>query len=251
MKRYLNSLLSLSLLLLTCPVTAAELKIAFASDRAPYCFRKDNIDQGTEIDLLRQIMAQAGHTISVTTMPKVRLIKAAKNKEVDAAATVQDNKDKQLFFSETYLEFQNIVISKSSQAIQLNNLNDLKQFSFIIWQDGWKNLGREFETAYRPDTNGVFPKNYNQAFSQISQNKMFWADRVQLIIIDKTIFEHYRRQLGNEFDTTVPLTFHDIIKTKTPYSVVFNDVDLRDQFNDGLRKIRSNGTYQKILDAYK
>ena len=53
-------------------------------------------------------------------------------------------------------------MSKSSQAIQLNNLNDLKQFSFIIWQDGWKNLGREFEMTYRPDTNGVFPKNYNE-----------------------------------------------------------------------------------------
>ena len=97
MKHYLNSLLSLSLMLLTFSVTAAELKIAFASDRAPYCFRKDNVDQGIEIDLLRQIMALAGHTVTVTIMPKVRLIKAVKGKEVDAAATVQDNKDYQLF----------------------------------------------------------------------------------------------------------------------------------------------------------
>lgn len=248
--------LTLGSLLFVCwlqafPAAAAELKIAFATDRPPYCFHKDNLDQGIEIDLLRQIMAQAGHTIKIITIPKIRLIKTVKDKEVDAAATVQDNKDTQLYFSDPYLEFQNLVISKSSRAIELHSLQDLKQFSFIIWQGGWKNLGAEFEATYRPDTNGIFPKNYNQAFNQLSQNKMFWADRVQLIIIDKTIFEHNKRQLASEFDTSVPLTYHDLIKTKTAYSVVFNDANLRQQFNEGLKKIRSNNTYQKIIDSYK
>lgn len=250
MKLSLGSLLFVCLLQ-TFPAAAAELKIAFATDRPPYCFRKDNLDQGIEIDLLRQIMGQAGHTIKIITIPKIRLIKAVKDKEVDAAATVQDNKDLQLYFSDPYLEFQNVVISKSSRAIELRSLQDLKQFSFIIWQDGWKNLGAEFEATYRPDANGIFPKNYNQAFNQLSQNKMFWADRVQLIIIDKTIFEHNQRQLASEFDTSAPLTYHDLIKTKTAYSVVFRDANLHQQFNEGLKKIRNNNTYQKIIDSYK
>jgi polar amino acid transport system substrate-binding protein len=251
MKQHLNRLLSYCLLSLPLMTSAAELKVAFAGDRPPYCFRKDNIDQGIEIDLLRSIMAQYGHTIKVITIPKVRLIKAVKDKEVDAASTVQDNQDRSLFFSDPYLEFQNTIISKSRLAIQLNSMQDLAKYSFIIWQDGWKNLGAEFEAKYRPDANGRFPKNYHQAFNQLSQNKMFWADRVQLIIIDKTIFEHHKRLLANEFDTSTPLTYHDLIKTKTSYSVVFQNADLRQQFNEGLKKTRANTSYQKIIDNYK
>lgn len=251
MKLFPALLLSLYPILVAFPASALELSIAFASDRPPYCFRKDNLDQGIEIDLLRLIMAQAGHTIKIVTIPKIRLIKAVREKEVDAAATVQDNKDSKLYFSDPYLEFQNVAISKSIHKIQLNGFQDLKQVSFIIWQDGWRNLGPEFEATYHPDANGIFPKNYNQAFNQFSQNKMFWADRVQVIIIDKTIFEHYKRQLASEFDTSVALAYHDLIKTKTAYGVVFNDANLRLQFNDGLKKIRANANYQKIIDSYK
>ena len=251
MKQNLNRLLSCCLLLLPLTTTAAELKIAFATDRPPYCFRKDNLDQGIEVDLLRHIMSLQGHTIKIITIPKVRLIKAVKDKEVDATATVQDNQDRALYFSDPYLEFQNVVISKSHRAIELKSMQDLAKFSFIIWQDGWRNLGAEFEARYRPDANGSFPKNYNQAFNQLSQNKMFWADRVQVIIIDKTIFEHHQRLLAKEFDTSTPLTFHDLIKTKTAYNVVFHHPELRQQFNEGLKKIRANGSYQKIIDAYR
>jgi polar amino acid transport system substrate-binding protein len=251
MKQNLNRLLNYCLLFLPLTSSAAEIKIAFATDRPPYCFRKDNVDQGIEIDLLRRIMSLQGHTIKIVTIPKIRLIKAVKEREVDASATVQDNQDRSLYFSDPYLEFQNVVISKSSRAIELNAMQDLAKYSFIIWQDGWRNLGAEFEANYRPNANGKFPKNYNQAFNQLSQNKMFWADRVQLIIIDKTIFEHHQRLLATEFNTSTPLTFHDLIKTKTAYSVVFHDANLRQQFNEGLKKIRSNGSYQKIIDTYR
>jgi polar amino acid transport system substrate-binding protein len=230
---------------------AVELKIAFATDRPPYCFRADNLDRGIEIDLLRQIMGLSGHTVKVITMPKVRLIKAVKEKEVDAAATVQDNLDRTVYFSDPYLDFQNVVISKRKHAIELKSLQDLSRFTFIIWQDGWKNLGPGFEASYRPDANGRFPKNYHQAFNQLSQNKMFWADRVQLIIIDKTIFQHHQRLLAKELDTSEPLTYHDLIKTKTSYSVVFQQPQLRHQFNEGLKKLRANGIYQKTIDHYK
>lgn len=230
---------------------AAEIIVAFASDRPPYSFRQSGQDVGIEIDLIKLIMSSAGHTVKVVTIPKIRLLKSVREKEVDAGATVQENSDDKLFFSDRYLDFQNVVISKAKHDIKLKAMSELKHYSFIIWQDGWRNLGPEFEAEYRPDANGIFPKNYNQAFNQLSQNKMFWADRVQLIIIDKTIFEHHKSILYKEFDTSGPLTYHDLIKSKTSYSVVFNHPVLRDQFNEGLKKIRANGSYQKIIDSYK
>lgn len=230
---------------------AAEITIAFSGDRPPYFFRQNGQDVGIELDLVRLIMGHAGHTIKVTNIPKIRMLKSLKEKEIDGATTVQENNDEKLFFSDRYLDFQNIVISKAKHDIKLKSLSDLKHYSFIIWQDGWRNLGSEFEMDYRPDANGIFPKNYNQAFNQLSQNKMFWADRVQLIIIDRTIFEHNKSLLRKEFDTGVPITYHDLIKSKTSYAVAFHQASLRDQFNEGLKKARANGSYQKILDSYK
>ena len=229
----------------------AEITVAFAGERPPYFFRQNGQDVGIEIDLIRLIMSNAGHTVKILNIPKIRLLKSVKENEADGAATVQENNDEKLFFTDRYLDFQNIVISKSKLDIKLKTMSELKHYNFIIWQDGWRNLGLEFEAEYRPDANGIFPKNYHQAFSQLSQNKMFWADRVQLIIIDKTIFEHSKTLLSKEFDTSAPLTYHDLIKTKTSYSVVFNQASLRDQFNEGLKKIRANGSYQKIIDSYK
>lgn len=241
----------LTLALPTSNAMASELKIAFAGDRPPFCFRKNNVDQGIEIDLLTRIMGDAGHQIKIVIIPKIRLIKAVKDKEVDAAATVKNNNDTSLLFSDDYLDFQNLVISKSRSAIKLTHLEELKKYSFVIWQDGWRNLNDEFEEHYRPDRAGNFPKNYYQAYTQLSQNKMFWANRVQLIIIDKTIFEHYRKQLAKEFDTSIAITYHDLFKLKTSYNVVFSDPTLHKQFNAGLRKLRANGDYQRIIDRYK
>jgi polar amino acid transport system substrate-binding protein len=253
--RHINCLLLSALVLLgAVPVQssyAAEIIVAFAGDRPPFSFRQNGQDVGIEIDLVKLIMSNAGHTVKVVTIPKIRLIKSVREKEVDAGATVQEISDDKLFFSDRYLDFQNTVISKAKHDIKLKSMSELKNYSFIIWQDGWRNLGPDFEAEYRPDANGIFPKNYNQAFNQLSQNKMFWADRVQLIIIDKTIFEHHKSILSKEFDTSVPLTYHDLIKSKTSYTVVFNQAALRDQFNEGLKKIRANGSYQKIIDSYK
>ena len=248
--RYLGSLLFLSLSFISNTTFSMELKVAFADERPPFCFYKNKSYQGIEIDLVKEIMAKSGHTIKVVIMPKVRHLASTKEKKIDAGATVQDNGDQSLFFTDPYLEFQNIVISKSNLNLEVNSIQDLKKYSFVIWQDGWKNLGKEFEETYRPNEKSVFPNNYYQAYNQLNQNKMFWANRVQLIIVDKYIFKRYQSILSKEYDTNQAVTYHDIFK-KSLYSVVFNDANLREQFNQGLKNIRDNGTYQKILDHYK
>ena len=244
-------------LLILCATTlpwgalpAAELVVAIATDRPPYAYKVDKLIIGIEVDLVTAIMGAAGYQLKVIELPKVRMLKELQDKSIDIATTVTPNKSEGTFFSEPYLEFQNMAISKASNGIQLKEIAELKQFSFVIWQTGWKCLGPQFEAEYRPDANGVFPKNYFQAPNQLSQNKMFWLGRVPIIIVDKTIFEHHKKILRNDYDTTVPLRYHDIFGGKTSYSVAFSQANLRDQFNAGLKKIRLNGEYQPIINAY-
>lgn len=232
-------------------VNAAELKVAFVTDRAPYCFKINGVDSGIEVDLITAALKPFGYTITPVIVPKVRLPLALKANEVDIAATIQGADGDGLYFSDTYLQFHNHAVSKKKRGITINTLSDLDKYSFIIWQGAWKNLGAEFEATYKPDTTGKFRANYNEAHNQLSQSKMFWADRAELVIMDKKIFEHYRKVLASEYNTDEEIVFHDFSKNQTSYPVAFRNPGLRNQFNEGLKKIRANGIYQNIVDSYK
>lgn len=228
---------------------ASELRAACSTNRPPYCFIENGEFKGIEVRLLKAAMHQMGHELKFQDIPKNRLLTALKQNEVDLVATVQNNAEADIFFSNPYLEFQNVVVSKARNQINLLSLHDLQKHSFVIWQGGWRNLGTDFETAFRPDSKGKFPKNYFEAFNQLNQNKMFWAERVELIIIDRRIFEYHRQLLSKEFDTTEAISFHDIIKSKTLYMVGFRRDEWRKQFDDAMKRLRASGEAQAIIDS--
>ena len=232
-------------------VNAAELKVAFVTEREPYCFKINDVDSGIEIDVIRAALKPFGYTIKPIIVPKARLSLVLKSGDADISATIQGTDGDGLFFSDSYINFHNFVISKKKKTVEINGLSDIDKYSFIIWQGGWKNLGAQFEATYKPDATGKSRANYHEAHSQLNQSKMFWADRTDLIIVDRKIFEHFRTQLRKEFKTDEEVVYHDILKAQTSYSTGFHNKELRDQFNEGLKKIRADGTYQAILDSYQ
>lgn len=248
MKRLTLTALLLSVLNFS---TAAEIRVAFTGDRAPYSFKNNGVDSGIEVDIIRAALKSCGHTIKPVIAPKARLAIILKDGKADVSATIQGVDGDGLFFSDPYISFRNFAISKKIRGVELSHLSDVDKYSFIIWQGGWKNLGPLFEFYYHPDNAGKFPSNYHEVYSQLNQSKMFWAGRADLIIVDKAIFEHLRKQLRNEFDTAEPVVFHDILKSQTSYPAAFRSKELRDQFNLALKKMQSDGSYQAILDAYK
>lgn len=239
--------------LLTCltTVNASELRLALVTDRPPYCFKVNEVDSGIEIDLIRAALKPYGHTVKPINVPKVRLALTLKANDADIAATIQGVDGDGLFFSDEYIQFHNHAVSKKKRDIKINTVTDIDKYTFIIWQGGWKNLGTEFEASYKPDAMGRFRANYTEAHSQINQARMFWADRAELVIMDKKIFEHFKKLLSSEYNTEEEIVFHDFSKKQTNYSVAFRSQELRNQFNEGLKKIRANGSYQDILDSYK
>jgi polar amino acid transport system substrate-binding protein len=232
-------------------VNATELRVAFVTDRAPYCFKMNGIDSGIEVDLIRAALKPYGYTVKPIIVPKVRLSLILKSNEADIASTIQGADGDGLFFSDDFIQFHNHAISKKKQDIKINTVADLDKYTFIIWQGGWRNLGAEFEATYKPDANGRFRANYAEAHSQLNQARMFWVERAELVIMDKKIFEHFKKLLRNEYNTDEEIIFHDFSKKQTNYPAAFRNQELRNQFNEGLRKIRANGTYQAIIDSYK
>ena len=237
---------------LTPALQAAEVKAAFATDKPPFSFKDaSGANVGIEVDVIRTALDRMGNTTKAQIVPNVRLPAAIKAGEVDIAAAVQGKDGDGAFFSDTFVEYVNVAISKKSKNIDVKTPADLDKYSFVIWQEGWRDLGPQFEATYKPDAGGKFRPNYKQANNQAAQSEMFWGDRVDLIVVDKTIFEYYRKQLAATFKTSDEVVYHDVFKSRTGFPAMFKDAALRDKFNKTLSTMRSDGSYEAILKKYK
>jgi polar amino acid transport system substrate-binding protein len=91
-----------------------------------------------------------------------------------------------------------------------------------------------------------------QAGTQAEQVRIFFAKRVDVIVIDLTIFKWYQAQSAKDFDgQSESLTYHPIFKSGTGFAVAFTNKALRDRFNLTLQQMRLDGSYQKILAKYQ
>lgn len=205
---------------------------------------------GIEIELVTEALRRAGHDVAFHETPNVRLLPFRDGDGVDLAVSVRGNDGRGAYFSDEFITYENVAISRCDKRIALRSIADLDRYTFAIWQNGWRDLGPVFEARYRPDADGRFPPNYYQPTNQQAQNKMFWLGRVDVIVVDKKIFGWYRQQLSTEFDTRVELDYHPIFPASTGFKVAFRDRGLRDAFNRALHAMRKDHSYARIAARY-
>ncbi len=231
---------------------ADVVRVTFNTDKPPFAFRDDKGQAaGIEVDVLRTALARMGHTMRASTVSKSRLLMTV-GTEADIAASVQGKDSSNVFFSDNFVEYSNVAISRKASHVRIDSLADLDGQRFVIWQRGWADLGPAFQAKYQPDAQGRLRDNYFQSSTQDVQARVFWAGRVEVIVIDRTIFEWYRRELGKAgVKVDDALVYHDIFKSTTGFAAAFANARLRDQFNATLKTMRADGSYQEILNRYK
>ena len=236
-----------ALLLAAVSAAANDLIIAHGLDKPPFVFGSE--PRGLEVDIMREALAFKGHTMRVVHIPNKRLQVAIQTAGVDGAATVREADDGN-YYSDDFITFENYAITRRSADIRLDSVADLKGHTIAAWQNAYRDLGPEFEAAFRPDSHADYLKNYFELPSQRSQNQMFWHDRAEVIIVDKTIFLWYRKELAKEVDTSADVVFHRLFPKRTAFQVAFKDKRIRDDFNEGLRHLRETGRYRQLVEAY-
>jgi polar amino acid transport system substrate-binding protein len=228
-----------------------KLVIAFGMDKPPFVF--DQEQRGLEIDIVREALKYKGYSFYVKHMPNNRLqVALLEMKNIDGVATVR-KKDDGTYYSDNYITFENLAITKKKSGLVINTIADLKGLRIVSWQKSYRDLGPEFEKLFSPDppnNSPYFGKQYLEIASQRNQNKMFWTGRAEVIIVDKTIFEYYRKELSKQFNTSEEVVYHNIFPELTHYQVAFRDPQIRDDFNEGLKYLREKGIYQKLVDNY-
>ncbi|OHX14092.1 substrate-binding periplasmic protein [Chromobacterium sphagni] len=243
--------------LLACQDAQASdrvLRVVFSSGRPPFSFHDAKLgDTGIEVDLMRAALQRLGYAMKTAIVPNSRLLLAVAGGQADIASAVHEHgaDEKGLYYSDNFIEYHNVAIGKQDRRLDIRSQLDLSGHSFAIWQHGWRDLGPTFQAIYQPDPSGRFRYNYHETASQENQCRMFWANRVELLIIDRTVFSWFRDKLASSLPTDAAVTYYDIFPQNTAFPAAFRDKTLRDRFNQALRQLRQSGDYPRILARYR
>lgn len=221
-----------------------ELKIVFGVYRPPYIFEKRNF--GLDYDLAEAVLKKCGYSINAIHSPNNRAFKEIEMGKVDGVIGLSPNQDREnLYFSSPIISYDNVVITKKKTGLKVENIQDLKKLRFLSFSNAREYLGTEYAELVK----GL---RYDSEISnQEDQNRMFWQDKVQAIILDINVFRYYRKTLGTKFKTNDEVVVHRIFTAKANERVgVFKDKSVRDKFNVALDELRSSGEYQKIFERY-
>lgn len=232
--------------------SAGNLRLVIQIQTAPYIYHDERgALRGITIDILEAAARHMGDTLSYRESSQVRLLPEARRAaDIDGAAPVQGEDGDGLYFSAPFFGFDDVVVTRRASSMKLSSLADLDRYSFSIWQGGWRHLGSAFEAKYQPDAQGKFKSNYHEYARHDTLVKVFWAKRVDAVVVDRYVFSWYSKKLAAQVDTTAPVTIHEIFPERTMYKIAFRDARVRDRFNLALKAITDDGTVRNIMRQY-
>ncbi|MCG6881148.1 MAG: transporter substrate-binding domain-containing protein [Deltaproteobacteria bacterium] len=217
-----------------------ELTVAVGLALAPYNIPEEN--RGIELDIVRESLAMKGYRIKTKYVPFARRIREIAQGEVDGVLTVNENSDLDVYLSDQHIVCENVAVSLKKNNFKIEKISDLKDKSILTFQNAKKYLGKEFVAAAEASPD------YREISGQELQINLLYGDRVDVIVLDKRIF-YYHRKNNKMVDTTQPIDMFYIFE-KVPFRVGFVDKKVRDDFNEGLKKLRESGRYDEIINKY-
>jgi polar amino acid transport system substrate-binding protein len=221
---------------------ATEVRIGIGLSKPPYIMATGQ--SGLEYDIVDKALEAGGYTMVAQAFPPARALALLRAGHLDGMVTVTEGVGGPGYFSDNYIAYQNVAITLTKRAIELGQVQDLARYSVAAFQNASMILNPEFAAvvAAHPD--------YKEYPQQVTQNKLLYSGRVDVVIGDRLIFRHLTRDVAEGIDAGQAITIHPLFPP-TPRKAVFRDAAVRDAFNAGLRTIHKNGTYAAILDKYR
>ncbi len=226
---------------------AQEVTVGVGFALPPYVIQEDN--SGIELDIINAIFSLKGHTSKIIYWPNARVFSAFEAGQVDVASNVKKGLLRRGYYSDTVVTFHNAAISLKKNKGFIKNINDLKHEGVLAFQNASRVLGTEF--THMASTN----ENYAESADQSNHVVMLYRGRVDFIISDIAIFYYHRKQalISNRLnpkEIDKPVNFNRIF-SENHYVFAFLDEKIKNDFNEGLKEIRKNGLYDRILKKYK
>jgi polar amino acid transport system substrate-binding protein len=229
--------------LTTATAEARDLRVVFSQYTPPYVFENG---EGIVVDIVRKALARHGHTVTPLYLPIGRGFLMFAQGKVDGTAIIKRNSGLEAHYSAPFMQYNNHAIGLRSRDLAIDKLSDLADKRIIAFQNAHKYLGEAFGRVAEANPG------YQEMGNQKTQVLMLLKGRVDVVIMDEAIFRYYRGELIREGkvpgDRKVEL--FDLFPA-TQYRCAFTDPAIRDDFDDGLRRIRADGTYDAIFEHYE
>ncbi len=233
---------------MTCVTTlqAGELKVVFSSYTPPYVFQASESEApGILVEIVQQAFAGTEYTIEPVFLPLGRGFKLLEEGKVDGLSISTVDLNLKAHYSDISIEYHNFAIGLEGVAQQIDAIDDLKGKSIIAFQKADTYLGDAFAAAVsgNPD--------YIEMANQENQVHMLLKGRIDLAIMDRSIFMYYRNKLIREGKVEAEANYrlYDLF-APSRYRAAFHDEKVRDLFNRGLQRLRESGQYEAIYTKY-
>ena len=235
-----------TLLLLCCvlsrPVGAAELRIVFTKYTPPYVFEDGT---GIVVDIVRTALEAGGHTVKPVYVPIERGFRMFAEKQVEGTTIIQESSGLKAEYSAPFMQYHNRAFVLKSRNLAIRSFADLSDKSVVAFQSADKYLGKEFGRAVAGN------QRYKEMAQQEAQTHMLLLGRIDVAVMDESIFRFYRQKLIAERKAKQEQEYvgYDIFPP-TPYKAAFVDRKIRDDFDRAIAAMRKDGRYETIYRKY-
>jgi len=243
----LKNILSLAAVV-NCLVSAAvademkELKVVTEPSFAPFEFVDKNTSEiiGFDVDIINAIGEVENLKMNISSMGFDGQIPAILTRQVDVAIsgfTITEARSKMVNFTEPYYDAGLGALVDKKLADSIRETSDLEG----------KALCSQIGTSgamYVDNIKGAENKQFNTTAEAIMELK---KGSCAAVISDKPVIEYYLAETSDDTLFILPETF-----TKEQYGIVTskqND-ELTQKISSGLKKIKENGTYDKIYNKW-
>lgn len=233
---------------------AAPVEVGFIRNVPPYA---DDVSRdGILVDLMKTALAMNGRDLVPRFFPTLQLEfdPLARFPSLDMYVGAQQGPPSG-YPSIRFHAFRDVAVSKARRGLALRSVRDLDGLRVLAFAGAHRVLGPEFAAMHEEELSKS--PAYSETENRRAQNLAFWRGHVDVILIDRAIFEYYRRQLagaaareGGGVDFSERVVFHDIFSTETEVYLVTRREDEARQIRRNLDAMRRDGRYQRIVERY-
>ncbi len=219
--------------------------MAFGDRIPPFCFPETA--SGIELEIIGEALAYRGLVLKPVFLPFARIPLAFKGPDIDAAMTDVgvDMRPWGAVYGDTAVLYDNVFITLAERGLKIRSPADLKGLRIISFQGAAKRYP-QWLSAYVQD------HLYFEQNDQAIQVRTLDLGRYDVVLSDRTIYHYFARQHQKETGKPLKAIVEHTFTRANPenYRPVFKSAEVRDDFNAGLKQLRSSGRYQAIYDKY-
>jgi polar amino acid transport system substrate-binding protein len=220
-------------------VVGKELTIFASSSIPPYVIEETK--KGIVADLMTQAFALQGYNLKLVVAPNRRVEEELKQHKVDGAFNAPGLPD--VFYSDPIVEMQNVAVSLEQHHFNIVGIQDLRDKRVVSFQNAAKFIGAEYGEMAKNNPN------YSEVNHQQSQLAMLFMGRADVIVLERRIFFYFLAKAEADDTMSKKYVIHPIFPS-SPRFAAFVDARIRDIFNEGLKTLRNQGDYDKIVRSY-